>query len=209
LTRRSKNPYARPDARTRSAKAQGYPARSVFKLQEIDERWRLLRQGQRVLDLGAAPGSWSLYASQKVGRGGRVVAVDLQEITIAAENVTVVHGDAYDLARAAADSPNPIVAGAPYDVVLSDMAPNTSGTKSSDQARSFDLFMLALDVGTRLGKPGASFVGKIFMSGDFPRAKQAVTERFETCRVIKPEGTRSQSIEIFIVGVGLRGGAVR
>ena len=74
------NPYARPDARTRSAKAAGYPARSVFKLQEIDKRLRLLRPGQRVLDLGAAPGSWSLYASERVGSTGRVLAVDLSEI---------------------------------------------------------------------------------------------------------------------------------
>ncbi|HEX7668898.1 MAG TPA: RlmE family RNA methyltransferase, partial [Polyangiaceae bacterium] len=93
MTRRSRNPYARPDARTRAAKAEGYPARSVFKLREIDERWRLLSPGQRVLDLGAAPGSWSLYAAERVGKRGHVVAVDLQEMAQTAENVTVVRGD--------------------------------------------------------------------------------------------------------------------
>jgi 23S rRNA (uridine2552-2'-O)-methyltransferase len=75
-----KNPYATPDHKTKAAKAQGFPARSVFKLEEIDRRVRLLNGGQKILDLGAAPGSWSLYASQKVGPGGRVFAIDLQDI---------------------------------------------------------------------------------------------------------------------------------
>jgi 23S rRNA (uridine2552-2'-O)-methyltransferase len=93
---------------------------------------------------------------------------------------------------------------APYDVVLSDMAPSTTGSKVSDQARSFELFMKALDVACRLGKPGGTFVGKIFMSGDFPSAKEAVSARFKTCRAIKPEGTRANSSEIYIVGTNLR-----
>src|SRR5262245_1223289 len=129
-----KNPYAGPDAKTRAAKAQGYPERSVFKLQEIDRRVRLLSRGQRVLDLGAAPGSWSLYASARVGATGRVLAVDrppiLQEFS---PNVTVVQGDALSLDNEALGT------FAPYDVVLSDMAPSTSGSKASDQARSFEL----------------------------------------------------------------------
>lgn len=164
-----------------------------------------------MLDLGAAPGSWSLYAAQRVGARGHVVAVDLQEITaIGQANITVVQGDV--LARpsesdatCAAAADDPVAAHAPYDVVLSDMAPATTGSKVSDQARSFDLFMKALDVACRLGKPGAAFVGKIFMSGDFPLAKRAVTERFVTYHGIKPEGTRANSTEIYVVGVGLRG----
>jgi 23S rRNA (uridine2552-2'-O)-methyltransferase len=98
----------------------------------------------------------------------------------------------------------PVYENAPYDVVLSDMAPSTSGSKISDQARSFDLFMKALDIATSLGKPGSSFVGKIFMSDDFPKAKNAVAERYSKARVIRPEGTRSGSSEIFIVGLGLK-----
>ena len=93
-----KNPYAGPDARTRAAKAKGYPARSVFKLEEIDRRVRLLSRGQRVLDLGAAPGSWSLYASERVGPSGRVLAVDRTPILQAfAANVSVTLGDALSL----------------------------------------------------------------------------------------------------------------
>ena len=143
MTRR--NPYAGADARTRSAKAQGYPARSVFKLQEIDRRVGLLKPGQRVLDLGAAPGSWSLYASERIGTRGRLFAVDIQEIRqVFGPNVEVLLGDALDLENQA------LAVGGPYDVVLSDMAPNTSGNKLQDQARSFELFMRALAVGVAL-----------------------------------------------------------
>lgn len=194
-----KNPYAGADARTRSAKAQGYPARSVFKLEEIDRRVRLLRPGQRVLDLGAAPGSWSLYASQRIGAQGRVLAIDIQEILQAfGPNVQVVRGDALDLSNEV------LSAEGPYDVVLSDMAPNTSGNKGRDQALSFELFMRAVEVSAAFARPGASFVGKIFMSGDFQEARAAVFERYERVQAIRPEGTRSQSSELFVVGMGLK-----
>lgn len=197
----AKNPYAKPDAKTLAAKAKGYPARSIFKLQEIDERWRLLKQGQKVLDLGAAPGSWSMYAAEKVGARGLVIGVDLQEITVPQKaNLQFYQGDALGPAL-----PEPVLAPAPFDVVLSDMAPNTTGNKGSDQARSFELFMRALEVAKRAGKPGSAFVGKIFMSGDFPEAKKAVAASYETCRILKPEGTRANSTEVFVVGTGLRG----
>ena len=196
---RPKNPYARADARTRQAKAQGYPARSVFKLEEIDRRVRLFRAGQRVLDLGAAPGSWSLYASQKVGGAGSVLAVDLQELRQAfPQNVTVVQGDALELESATLER------FAPYDVVLSDMAPNTSGNKLRDQARSFELFERAAAAALTLGKPGSHFVGKLFMSEDFKRAERLLREHYERVQVIRPAGTRQQSSEVFLVGLRLQ-----
>jgi 23S rRNA (uridine2552-2'-O)-methyltransferase len=192
-----KNPYARPDARTRAAKAQGYPARSVFKLEEIDRRVRLLSRDKRVLDLGAAPGSWSLYASERVGPNGRVLAVDRTPILQAfAPNVTVVTGDALALDNEALGT------FAPYDVVLSDMAPSTSGSKASDQARSFELFMRALDVAKALGREGSHFVGKLFMSGDFQEARRALGASYARSQVIRPDATRSQSSEVFLVGLG-------
>jgi 23S rRNA (uridine2552-2'-O)-methyltransferase len=194
----SRNPYTR-DPRTRQAKAQGYPARSVFKLSEIDRRVGLLRSGQRVLDLGAAPGSWSLYASQKVGARGRVLAIDLQSIAHAfAPNVEVVRGDAVELANDA------LARFAPYDVVLSDMAPSTSGNRVADQARSFELFMRALAVAQELGAPGSSFVGKIFMSADFAQAKHALALAYRRVQAVRPEGTRRQSSELFLIGVELK-----
>jgi len=195
-----RQPYARPDARTRAAKAQGYPARSVWKLEEIDRRVKLLRAGQRVLDLGAAPGSWSLYTAGRVGAHGAVLAIDLQPIQQAfPEQVRVAQGDALTLETAAlADL-------APYDVVLSDMAPNTTGSKAADQARSFELFMRALAVALELGRPGSHFVGKLFMSGDFEEARAALTKGYEQSQVIRPEGTRSRSTEVFLVGLRRRG----
>ena len=194
-----KNPYAEPDAKTRAAKAQGYPARSVFKLQEIDRRVRLLARGQHVLDLGAAPGSWSLYASERVGPSGCVLAVDRSPIVQAfAPNVTVVEGDALALENEA------LGAFAPYDVVLSDMAPSTSGMKGSDQARSFELFMRALEVARALGCDGSHFVGKLFMSGDFQEARRALGAAYQRSQVIRPDATRSQSSEVFLVGLGRR-----
>ncbi|HYQ02411.1 MAG TPA: RlmE family RNA methyltransferase [Polyangiaceae bacterium] len=199
MSGRKGNVYEKPDARTKAAKAQGFPARSVFKLEEIDRRVRLLRGGQKVLDLGAAPGSWSLYASQKVGPSGRVLAIDLQEIRQAfPPNVKVAQGDALTLENTALSE------FAPYDVVISDMAPNTSGSKIRDQAGSLELCLRALDVALALGKPGSHFVAKIFMSGDFQIARKLAAERYEKSQVIRPEGTRQQSTEVFIVGLGLK-----
>jgi len=199
MSGRKGNVYEKPDARTKAAKAQGFPARSVFKLEEIDRRVKLLRSGQKVLDLGAAPGSWALYASQKVGSGGRVLAIDLQEIRQAfPPNVKVAQGDALTIENTM------LSVFAPYDVVLSDMAPSTSGSKIRDQAGSLELCLRALDVAFALGKPGSHFVAKIFMSNEFQIARKLAGDRYERCQVIRPEGTRQQSTEVFIVGLGLR-----
>ena len=196
---RRANPYKRPDAFTRAAKARGFPARSVFKLEEIDRRVRLLRPGQRVLDLGAAPGSWAMYAAGKLGGRGSVLAIDLAPITTPmSAQVEVVQGDALALDLDAYSK------GGPFDVVLSDMAPSTTGNRDADQSRSHDLFMGALEIAKTHLVRGGSFVGKIFMSGDFPRAKEAVRLAFEEVRVIRPEGTRSSSFEVFVVGLRRR-----
>lgn len=189
--------YARPDRHTRAAKAAGYPARSVFKLEEINKRYRLFKHGQRVLDLGAAPGSWSLYASQCVGPSGRVLAVDLSEIDEALPpNVIARQLDVFSAERVALSEFGP------YDVVLSDMAPRTSGTKARDQALSYELCTRALAVADELGAPGSHFVVKLFMSADFAELKRAIVARHTECRVVRPEATRSQSSEVFLVGLG-------
>ena len=198
MTRR-RNPYQRPDHFTRQAQERGFAARSVFKLEEIDRRLGLFKRGQRVLDLGAAPGSWAQYAGQKVGTEGRVLAVDRRPLARApAANVTFLEGDALSL------DPSALSMYAPYDVLLSDMAPFTTGTREADQARSFELFMRALDLTTVLLDKGGSFVGKIFMGGDFPLAKRRVREVFLHERSLRPEGTREASFEIFIAGMGRR-----
>lgn len=194
--RNGNNPYKRADHFTVAAKQQGYPARSVFKLEEIDRRVRLLKPGQRVLDLGAAPGSWMLFAAQKIGRSGRLLAVDLSPIDVPVpENTKFLQGDALSLDNAALEE------FAPYDVVLSDMAPRTTGNRIGDQTRSFELFMRALAVASMLVKPGGSFVGKIFMGEDFANAKKALKRVFAEDRAIRPEGTRTNSYELFLVGL--------
>lgn len=192
-----KNPYKKPDAFTKAAKAQGFPARSVFKLEEIDRRVRLFKQGQRVLDLGAAPGSWSMYASQKVGAKGRVFAVDISEIRQSlGANVTILRGDALSLSN------EQLSEAAPYDIVLSDMAPSTTGSKIADQTRSFELFDRAVTVAAALSVPGGAFVGKLFMSEEFVKARDRLRLLYTEVRNIRPEGTRSQSSEVFLVGLG-------
>jgi len=194
-----KNPYAKPDRFTRAAKEAGFPARSVFKLEEIDRRARLLRGGQRVLDLGAAPGSWSMYAARKIGPSGRLLAVDLEPLNVALPSwAEFVQGDALSLAN------EDLGRFAPYDVVLSDMAPRTTGNRVTDQARSFELFMRALAVAATLGVRGGAFVGKIFMSDDLPAARAELRKHYGVERLFRPEGTRAASTEIFVAGMEKR-----
>jgi 23S rRNA (uridine2552-2'-O)-methyltransferase len=194
-----KNPYSKPDRFTQKAKEAGFPARSVYKLEEIDRRARLLKAGMHVLDLGASPGSWSLYAAQKIGPSGKLLAVDLQPLrTALPPHATFIEGDALALDNDA------LATFAPYDVVLSDMAPATTGNRLTDQARSFDLFMRALAVASSLTRPGGAFVGKIFMSDDLPAARAELRKHFEEERLIRPEGTRSVSYELFVIGLRRR-----
>lgn len=189
---------SRPDRHTRAAQAAGYPARSVFKLEEIQKRHHILRPGQRVLDLGAAPGSWTLYASQCVGPSGRVLAVDLSEIVQAMPpNVLTRQLDVFRAQKELAEL-------GPYDVVMSDMAPHTSGNKAADQARSYDLCVRALGVADELSRDGGHFVAKLFMSADFGALKRAILERYEECKTVRPSATRTQSSEVFLVGLRRR-----
>jgi 23S rRNA (uridine2552-2'-O)-methyltransferase len=191
--------YSRPDAFSRRAKDEGYPARSVYKLEEIDRRTRLLRPGQRVLDLGASPGSWAKYTAQKIGPTGRLLAIDLNPLTVALPKWGEFRqGDALTLEN------EDLALFAPYDVVLSDMAPQTTGNRLGDQTRSFELFMRALAVAATLTKVGGSFVGKIFMGEDLPLAKAELKKRFAKDRMIRPEGTRSVSYETFAIGLERR-----
>ncbi|MEO8797849.1 MAG: RlmE family RNA methyltransferase [Polyangiaceae bacterium] len=192
--------YKKPDHFTVDAKKAGFPARSVFKLEEIDQRTRILKPGMHVLDLGSSPGSWSRYVSLKIGKNGRLLSIDLKPLeTALGPNSTFVQGDAFDISSGIHES------FAPYDVVLSDMAPSTTGNRLSDQTRSFDLCMRALDVAKETLKPGGAFVAKIFMGGDLPLARAEVRKIFEQERLIRPEGTRSVSYEIFVVGLSKRG----
>ncbi len=191
--------YNKPDHYTDKAKKAGFPARSVFKLDEIDHRAKLLKGGMRVLDLGACPGSWSMYAAQKITASGKLLAVDLNELRCALPpHATFIQGDALSLDN------EQLAMHAPYDVVLSDMAPNTTGSRLGDQTRCFELFMRALAVAEEMLKPGGSFVGKIFMGEDFPLAKKEVKRLFTEERTMRPDSTRTVSYEVFLVGLNKR-----
>jgi 23S rRNA (uridine2552-2'-O)-methyltransferase len=188
------------DAFGHRAKREGYPARSVYKLEEIDKRVRLFRRGQRVLDLGAAPGSWTLYAAQKVGLEGRVVAIDLNPIEVSLPaNVQCVQGDLREIDVAALGGP------AQFDLVISDMAPHTSGQRHADAFRSYELVMLALEIAQKYLATGGHFVAKIFQGAEFEEARKAMNGKFDKVRVIKPEASRQESYEIFLVGLGRKG----
>lgn len=183
----------------RRARREGFAARSVFKLEDIDRRVKLLAPGKRVLDLGAYPGSWTSYAAQRVGAQGRVLGIDKTEFrgTLPAW-AEIRTGDALTLDLVTELGPDS------FDVVLSDMAPSTSGHKFLDQARSFDLFSRALAVARAVLVPGGHFVGKIFVGGDFDVAKKEVHRIFEETKIIKPPASRSESYETFLVGLRRR-----
>jgi 23S rRNA (uridine2552-2'-O)-methyltransferase len=192
----AKRPYHDPDSHTRAARKAGYAARSVYKLEEIDRRVSLLKPADHVLDLGASPGSWSAYAAKQIGPAGKLLAIDLNPLVQALPACAqIIEGDIYQLGEV-------LETFAPYDVVMSDMAPNTSGDKHTDQIRSYDLFSRALELSATLVKPGGHFVGKIFMSGDFQEARTRVRQLYAKVRTIRPEAVRSISYEIYLVGLG-------
>ncbi|AKF07120.1 RlmE family RNA methyltransferase [Sandaracinus amylolyticus] len=184
------------------AKREGYAARSVYKLEEIDRRVRLLRPGARVLDLGAYPGSWTAYAAQKVGANGRVLGLDIQEFRGALPPNAEMRTQ--DVMSPELDAQ---LGGERFDVVMSDMAPATSGHRFTDQARSFNLVMRALQIAEELLVPGGHFVAKIFQGPDFEEARRAVASAFEEVKIVKPPATRTESIETFLVGLRKRGAA--
>jgi 23S rRNA (uridine2552-2'-O)-methyltransferase len=178
------------------ARKEGYAARSVYKLEEIDRRAKLLRWGARVLDLGAYPGSWTSYAAQKVGPRGRVLGIDLQVFRgTLPPHAEIRAGDVLSLELEQELGPGS------FDVVLSDMAPATTGHRFTDQARSHQLFMRALRIACVVLAPGGHFVGKIFQGEDFEVARNAVREAFEELKIVKPPASRAESYETFLVGL--------
>lgn len=181
----------------RQAKAEGFRARSAYKLQEIDARFRLLRAGAAVLDLGAAPGSWSQVAKQAVGDAGRVVAVDLQPIEPIPGVVTIQGDIASPSTIARIDD----ALGHGADQVISDVSPAISGIALADQARSIALGEASLALALRFLKPGGAFVVKVFQGADFAAFVAAVKPHFEAVHVFNPEASRRESSERYVVGL--------
>jgi len=185
----------------RKAKKQHYLARAVYKLEEIQKKYKILRAGDRVLDLGAAPGSWIQLAGGVVGQSGLIVGIDLKPIEHAFPNrVVTLQGDIFDREFVEAALRDHL----PFDVVLSDMAPATSGIKVADSARSALLFERALEIARWALEPGGTFLAKIFHGSEFHQLLAELKKQFGLTRVIRPEATRKQSREIYILAMNLK-----
>lgn len=181
------------------AKDDNYLARSVYKLQEIQARLKILRPGMKILDLGCAPGSWAQYTSEVIGPQGRIVGVDLSAVKMGLPNATFIEADLRDLelAKKLEDIGIP----PPFDVVLSDMAPKTTGIRVTDQARSHTLCEMAIECADRFLKPGGTLVFKLFHSESFEDLRKDMRLRYNVVEVIKPKSTRTESKEIFFIGL--------
>ncbi len=185
----------------RKAKKEHYLARAIYKLEEIQKKHKILRTGDRVLDLGAAPGSWIQLASGIVGHSGLVVGIDLKPIEHTFPNyVMTLQGDIFDVEFVESALRSHV----PFDVMLSDMAPATSGIKVADSARSALLFERALEIARGALKPGGTFLAKIFHGSEFHQLLAEVKNDFGQTRAIRPEATRKQSREIYILAMNLR-----
>ncbi len=189
------------DPYVREAQRRGYRSRAAFKLQELAERDRLLRPGMTVVDLGAAPGSWLQVLRERLGPGGRIVAIDLLPMTPVA-GVEFVQGDfASDEGIAAVEQK---LSGAPLDLVLSDLSPNLSGIESADQARSVHLAELALEFARTHLQPGGDLVIKVFQGAGLAEFQRLVARHFTKVYLRKPKASRDRSREHYVVAKGLR-----
>ncbi len=199
MSKRWMNEHRR-DHYYRKAKQLDYRSRASFKLMQIDDKFKLLKPGSIVADLGAAPGGWLQVAAERVGSKGRVVGVDLKEIE-PIEGVVTIQGDmrkdetVQDMLEAL---------GGPADVVISDMSPNISGSYSMDHARSIDLCEHALEFAEKVLRPNGSLVMKVFEGDMMQDFLKRVKERFVEVRLTAPEASRSSSSEIYIVAKGYK-----
>ena len=183
------------DHYTRRAKKDKYPARSVYKLQEIQNKHHLIKKGDKVLDLGCCPGSWLLYAARQTGSHGKVIGIDLNPVSIQLPaQVSVLTADVLELDAGTLETA--------FNVVLSDLAPATTGNKTVDTARSIHLCESALHIAKTVLVPGGSFVCKVFQGSDFDSFSEEVRVTFETRKIFKPRSSRKASKEVFVIGIG-------
>jgi 23S rRNA (uridine2552-2'-O)-methyltransferase len=195
LERQLNDPYVA------AAKAAGYRSRAAFKLVELDEKFHLLKPGGRVVDLGCAPGGWIQVALKAVGDRGRVVGLDLLPVD-PVPGATILQGDFQD---AAAEKQVEDALGGRADLVLSDMAPNTTGHAATDHLRIMGLAELALDFAIRVLAPGGGFAAKVFQGGSEKAFLETLKARFTQVRHAKPPASRKDSAELYVVATGFRG----
>jgi 23S rRNA (uridine2552-2'-O)-methyltransferase len=195
LERQLNDPYVA------AAKAKGYRSRAAFKLKELNQRFHLIKRGARVLDLGAAPGGWSQIAVERVGEGGKVVAVDILDMEL------VVGVDFLKLDMLDEQAPEAIKAalGGKADVVLTDMASPTTGHRETDHIRTLVLFETAFELAIEVLRPGGSFVGKVFQGGASNEILARVKKAFADVKHVKPPASRAESVELYLVALGFKG----
>nr|WP_202396995.1 RlmE family RNA methyltransferase [Pseudoroseomonas coralli] len=196
LERQLNDPYVR------AAKAAGWRSRAAFKILELDEKYKLFHPGQRVVDLGAAPGGWTQVAVQRAGERGKVVGLDLLPMDEIA-GATLLQGDFQDEAveRRVLEALD-----GPADLVLSDMAPNTTGHNATDHLRILGLVELALDFAGKVLTPGGGFVAKVFQGGTERELLNRMKRDFASVKHAKPPASRKDSAEMYVVAQGFRGG---
>lgn len=192
------NGYEKPDFWSRKAFSEGYPARSVYKLQEIDRKFGMIQKNGRVLDLGAAPGSWTAFLLRSLAGSGKVVACDLRPLAkdVKGDNLVFVQGDLNEETVREA-----IQREGPFDTVVCDAAPSTTGNRVVDTARSAGLVRMAVWYAQTMLKPGGNFAVKLFQNGDQQRILQEMRRLFATARGFKPEACRSESFETYLIGL--------
>lgn len=191
--------YNPKDFYFKKAKSENYVARSVFKLQEINDRFKIFRGGDQVLDLGAAPGSWSQFASEKVGVNGKVIGIDLQPIRLTLPNAFFYCEDIKTFSLEKAIQENKMKP--TFDIVLSDMAPKTTGVRITDQVRSLELCELALDMALKHLKVDGHFICKLFHSEDFEGFRDKLKQSFNKVEILRPQSTRKESKEIYFIAL--------
>jgi 23S rRNA (uridine2552-2'-O)-methyltransferase len=207
--------YEKPDYWAIKAQKEGYPARSVYKLQEMDEKFGLLRlpgeskekRPLRVLDLGAAPGSWSLYTLRRLGEGGFLAAADLSPLSrqydrglFEGDNCFFVQGDI-----TAGEIRETLLARGPFDLLISDAAPATTGNRPVDTLRSLALAEAVLEYAETALHTGGHLVVKVFQGGDTPSVLKRIRELFKSGRSFKPQACRPGSFETYYIGLYKRG----
>lgn len=193
----------KPDHFAMKAKREGYPARSVYKLEEIHQKHRVFRPNSTVLDIGAAPGSWSLYVLKALSAGGFLVSIDLSPIKIRPPDKNGAPG--FEPIRGDAFSPEireRIARLGPFDAILSDAAPATTGNKLVDAARSATLVESVIGTAEQDLKPGGNLVVKIFQGGYEQELLTTMRGIFQTVKPVKPAASRNESFELFYVGLG-------
>ena len=195
LQRQKNDPYVK------QAQKNNYRSRAIFKLQEIDQRDRLFKSGQTVVDLGAAPGSWCQYVTERIGSGGRLIAVDLLKMSPIA-NVEFIHGDFTD--EKIFDQCLKITGEDNVDLVISDLAPNLTGIRDTDQARSINLAEHALEFASKTLCAGGSLLIKVFNGRDIDSFRNDLNSIFQRVMVRKPGACRNSSREFYILARGYK-----